>query len=293
MKRQSIFKSKLLRLALVSLIFSLAFVYVAMSVYSALFLTVVSDRALGSLTPASYSLPYEEVAFSSPAEDKITIRGWLVPKADSPHVLILLHGQNANRSASLPISKPLWEKGFNLLLLDLRGHGQSDGERHYYGQREQYDLVGAVSYLQNRGFKAGSIGIMGWSLGASVAIMAMSQSEGIQAGVSDSGFASLGNMLGIWSPGVSLIGRLTTGLDFDKVKPEAAIKQLGQRHVFIIQGDSDRNVPPDNAYKLKEAGGANVTQFWMLAGVGHVGAYSSNPDEYIRRVTAFFATELK
>jgi dipeptidyl aminopeptidase/acylaminoacyl peptidase len=184
-------------------------------------------------------------------------------------------------------------KGFNLLLLDLRGHGLSEGDRHYYGQREQYDVVGAITFLQSRGFKSNNIGIIGWSMGAAVAIMAMGQTNGIQAGVSDSAYANVSNMLGIWSPGVSLVGRLFTGLDLDKIKPEEAIKQLGQRHLFIIQGANDGNVPLDNAYKLKEAGGASVTQFWVLPEVGHVGAYSNNPAEYIRRVSDFFDNELK
>jgi dipeptidyl aminopeptidase/acylaminoacyl peptidase len=86
---------------------------------------------------------------------------------------------------------------------------------------------------------------------------------------------------------------LLRGIDTTQVKPELALKNLGQRHVLVIHGDLDRNVPVSNAYRLQQVGGADHVELWILPGVSHTGAYTSQPDEYMRRVTAFFNKELE
>ncbi|HEX2910842.1 MAG TPA: prolyl oligopeptidase family serine peptidase [Chloroflexia bacterium] len=102
--------------------------------------------------------------------------------------------------------------------------------------------------------------------------------------------------LGLFSffyPGVLTISRLAWNIDLEQSQPEAAIKQLGQRHVMLIHGDRDVTVPVSEAYHLQQAGGANVTATWIVPGVGHAAAYQNNPEEYLKRVLSFFDTELR
>jgi dipeptidyl aminopeptidase/acylaminoacyl peptidase len=214
-------------------------------------------------------------------------------------VLLLVHVKNGDRSFPLGLSKPLWDRGYNLLIFDLRGHGQSDGGHYSYGQYEQFDIVGAVDFVKGKGFQPGGIGIIGWSMGAASSIMAMGQTTDIRAGVSDSSYGDLtrvaGQRLGMllfFYPGMVAADRLLYNIDIDQVKPEAALKKLGNRHLFLIHGDADVTVPVSEVFHLKEAGGSNIADTWILPGVGHAGAYNANEAEYLRRVTNFIDKEL-
>jgi dipeptidyl aminopeptidase/acylaminoacyl peptidase len=293
-KRFSLAKFVVKFLKLLGLVFVTIFVtgYAVLSVQATYHYTINPARDLGGASPAQAGLSYENVSFPSAAEDKLTLRAWFIPNPNTKRALILVHGQNANRTAMLDMAKPLWDNGYSLLLLDLRGSGLSDGDFYGLGQYEQWDVVGAANFLSGKGFGADSIGVLGQSLGAASAIMAMSQTSKIKAVVSDSGFADIGSINPFLYPGGLIAAHIIRGLDLEQVKPVVSITKIGTRHVFIIQGDQDATVPVSHAYQLKQAGGANVTDFWILAGVRHTGSYDAQPDEYIQRVVAFFDREL-
>jgi dipeptidyl aminopeptidase/acylaminoacyl peptidase len=291
-KNNQKFKLKrFLKMALIAVLLTVVVTYVAFSIYAVFAYTQSPNRALGTTTPATWGLPYEEVSFASAAIDKLTIRGWFIPNPKSGRVLVLVHGQNATRVEHLDISKPLWDNGYNILLIDMRGHGLSDGDHYSLGFYEQWDIVGAANYLKSRGFNPNAIGAMGWSMGAASTIMAFSQTPDIKAIVSDSGYANLSSLDGLLYPGALLTCRWLRGFDLEQIKPEEAITKIGSRHALVIQGDQDHNVPVENAYKLKQAGGANV-ELWVLPGVAHVSSFYAQPEAYLQRVLAFFDREL-
>ena len=80
------------------------------------------------------------------------------------------------------------DRRFSVLLFDLRARGESGGNRSSKGDREQWDLLGAIDYVEARGIPVEHIGLLGFSLGAGVAILAAAQEPRIPAIVSDSGF---------------------------------------------------------------------------------------------------------
>ena len=279
------------RTAVIVLPATLIIIYVIFSIYSAFTYTHAPNRDFGPDTPATYSMPYENVSFASAADDKLTIRGWFIPNPHSQRALILVHGQNGTRSERLDLSLPLWQSGYSVLLMDMRGHGQSDGDHYTLGLYEQWDIVGAAKFLQGRGFQPTSIGAMGWSMGAASVIMAFGQTSDIKAIVSDSGYANLSSLDGLLYPGMLIACRLFRGLDLEQIKPEVAITKTGNRHALLIQGDHDRNVSVENAYILKRAGGVNV-DLWIVPGATHVASYPMFPQEYLQRVLGFLAREL-
>ncbi|NWJ47973.1 MAG: prolyl oligopeptidase family serine peptidase [Chloroflexi bacterium] len=294
---------RLLRLSLFVFFCLLVSSYLGASYLYANAFTTSKDRSLGDKTPATYGLTYENVSFPAASDKKPTLRGWFVPNSASNKVLVLVHGRDATRRFGLSLSKPLWDAGYSLLLFDLEAHGQSDGDHYSFGQREQWDVVGAVNYLKSRGFASQHIGALAWSMGASSTIMAMSDIPDLKTAVSDSAYADFAHLqasrvatypllLQFVFPGVLVFGRLFYDVDIEASKPVQAIKSLGDRHLFLIHGEADTTVPVENFYTLKEAGGKNITETWLLPGVEHVQAFETYPQEYISRVTAFFKLEL-
>src|SRR5438874_2150128 len=87
--------------------------YITVSIYETNVLTTSPSRKPGPYNPKDYGLAFEEVQFQSAATDHLNLKGWWIPHPESSRVLILVHVKNGDRSFPLPMSKPLWEKGFN------------------------------------------------------------------------------------------------------------------------------------------------------------------------------------
>lgn len=280
--------------------------YIAASVTGLYAFTTVYKRKLGPLNPASYNLNYSEVSLPA-AEDNLTIRGWFI-KGWRPAAVIIVHGKDGNRSGMLDWAAPLAEDGFNILLIDMRGHGQSGGGQHSFGQYEQRDILGAVNYLKNQGYSSDQIGLMAVSLGAATGIIAMSRTQDIRAMVADSAFADLGPLLEqvfpyatgglvpqFLLPGMLVSGSFLRGLDVSQVRPVEAIKKLNGRPLFLIHGEKDKLVPLSQHLQLVAA--VNATQgpadSWIIPGAGHIQGLAREKERYLSRLKFFFERNLK
>ena len=131
-----------------------------------------------SATPASWGLAYEDVFLTS--EDGIQLHGWYVPRQGSDRVLLFLHGNAGNishRGESIVLFHRL---GLNVLIIDYRGYGRSQGSPSEQGLYQ--DANAAWQYLIDaRGFDGKDIILFGRSLGGAVAARLASE---VQAGTS-------------------------------------------------------------------------------------------------------------
>jgi fermentation-respiration switch protein FrsA (DUF1100 family) len=90
------------------------------------------------------------------------------------------------------------------------------------------------------------------------------------------------------------MGRVLYGIDLPNDRPVRALSQLGDRPVLLIYGTSDAFVPRAQFEALQKAGANNPSlQSWVVPDAEHVRAYKKNPDEYMRRVLAFFDRYLR
>lgn len=96
-------------------------------------------------------------------EDKLTISASYI-KNDPNKVVILLAGIKGNRTSNVSRIKDYTNKGYSVLLPDLRGTGKSEGNIISFGWNERRDLIACYAFLRKEGFK--QIGAHGCSLGA-------------------------------------------------------------------------------------------------------------------------------
>jgi uncharacterized protein len=291
--------SKRLRRLALFLLFLLSIVYVAGSVVTARILVFNDFRGYLQPHALDQSIPFAEVSFNSVNPSNLTLHGYWAENKLAKKVLILVHGNRTNRTAMLAWTKPLWENGYSLLLPDLRGHGLSQGEKISYGQHEQYDILGAVAFAKSKGFKPENIGVVGSSMGAASSLLAMSQTNDIKTGILDSSYGNIERVLQyhlglgmLIFPGMNLAASWLWDVDISQVKPEDAIRKLGNRRVMLIHGRDDKLVPVSEFYALQKAGGANVAGFWLVDGIDHATAVAAKPDEYFKRIVAFLDKEL-
>jgi alpha-beta hydrolase superfamily lysophospholipase len=251
------------------------------------------------------SLRVQNVSFT--ATDGVRLRGWLAIASPNAPTIILAHGFKGMRTSMLPWARFLSAAGYNVLLFDDRGCGQSDGWGIGLGSTEPNDVIGAVRYLKSRSDLTNNrYGALGVSLGAGVVLLAAAREPALVAVVADSAWADerpqLDRMssvpVGPFSMPVllyepALVDALI-GARLEAASPKAVIGTIAPRAVFLIHSADDRNTttPLTGEAQLYAAAGQPKQQ-WIAPSGGHAGALAAHPAEYQQRVLAFFAQYLR
>jgi fermentation-respiration switch protein FrsA (DUF1100 family) len=256
--------------------------------------------------PSQFGLAHEEVIFPS-RRDKVPLSGWYLPSAPDTRCIILIQGQEHHRNSrgirALELGRDLAQNGFSVLLFDFRGRGESGGKRDSGGDREQWDVLGAIDYVTSRGIPPEMVGLLGFSLGAGVALLVAVKEPRIPAIVCDSAFLDsmedlrrmpfLRLTLPSWfARPIALAGRWFFAADFSKVRPIEAITKMAPRPIFFIHGHRDGVTSYRESQTLYEAAGGSGNQIWIVPDGGHVSSYRSNPQEYVAKVVAFLRAHL-
>lgn len=261
-------------------------------------------RRLPQIEPSAVGLTYEDVWLKARGED-LNIAAWHIPARDASRAVIIAHGIGGCRSRELTVSsmdlvQELVESGFTVLMLDLRGHGESDSAYMTYGLNERRDILGAVDWLLAHGYAAGSIGVLGFSMGGVAGIEAAAEEPAIAALVVDSACADFLNMMQthfqrfsklplVFIYGSMLIGRFILGQDLSRLRPAETLRTIKACQSLIFHGGKDNLVPLAHAQELAQAGQAELV---VTPDVGHLGSYAANPRTYSRRVIRFFKANL-
>jgi uncharacterized protein len=250
-------------------------------------------RDLGP-TPAARGMRYSDVSFKT--SDGLTLRGWWIP-GSRDQTVVMVHGLSNNRREGLDKAGYLHQAGYNLLVFDLRGHGQSDGSGTTMGYREPADVSAAVA--EARSLSPGPIALIGYSLGAAVSVEEAAVNPDVTAVVEDSGFSSAGAVFMArfsevthlpdmpWAAAVVAFGQMDIGTSLWNVQPAAMAARL-HKPLLAIVGTSDTIVPPSEGLALFKAA-AGPKQLLEVPGAGHVQAYYTDNALYERTVLGFLA----
>ncbi|MBC7225518.1 MAG: alpha/beta fold hydrolase [Anaerolineae bacterium] len=222
--------------------------------------------------------------------------------ADGPAV-IFCHGYTGSMDPDIRYVPALHEAGCHVLMFDFRAHGRSQGQRVTMGYLERLDVLGAVDFLRERG--ARRIGVLGFSMGGAVAILAAAECPHIAAVAADGAFARLPSLLaaglreaGLPEPVAGLAGRLTLALmervlrlPIGEVSPLDCVPAVSPRPLLLIHGGRDVYVPLEEALALYARAGFPKV-LWLVGEAGHREADALRPDAYRARLGQFFRQAL-
>jgi fermentation-respiration switch protein FrsA (DUF1100 family) len=206
----------------------------------------------------------------------------------------------------------LHRAGFSVLLMDLRDHGDSEGDdgRFSGGTEEHLDVLGAYDWLVAQGVPADRIGVLGMSIGSMTAIIAGGQEPGIRAVWADSAAttmdAAMGNFvvdqLGdptglarILVPGAMVWARVLANDELGTFDPIDEVAAYGGRSIAFVHGALDGVLPASMTQELHDAAvatGATTPDAWIVADAGHTEAVFKDPQGYDQRLIAFFTAAL-
>lgn len=243
------------------------------------------------------------VPWSLRAEDGVTLRGWYAPTPERRRLIVLVHGLWSGWDKMAGIGRDLNRRGYDVLLFDLRGHGQSDPARLSMGRRERRDLRAVLAWAAREGFPPERVGWLGQSMGASTLIMEGADNGDIRVVVADSPYGDLPALLDrqladhsglprFFNPGILFAAHHAFGARSDDLVPIRLARRWGDRPLLLLHGDADTTVPVGQAHQLAEALGPSCRKV-ILPGVEHIEAYRDHPAAYIAAVDRFFDVHLK
>lgn len=246
----------------------------------------------------------EEPVYAAP--DGAQLRAWFF-RAAKPggRAVILLHGVIDNRAAMLGFAQMFLDRGYDVLAADSRAHGESGGPLATYGLLEAADLNRWAVWLRERQ-GARCVFALGESMGAAIIIQALADPRTpLCAAVAESSFSSfrevallrMGQAVGqgertgstLMRPAAELgllYARWRYGVEVERAAPAEAVRRV-TRPLLVIHGLADNNIPPVHGRRIVANAGANVA-FWQVPGAGHVNASAAAPEEFQRRVLAWF-----
>jgi uncharacterized protein len=240
-----------------------------------------------------YGVKAENISFKT--RDNVDISGWFIPaKTSSKKTLILLHTRGGTRQDLLEFSLPLQKAGFNLALIDLRGHGASGGQYFTFGFHEREDVSGLIDYLEKRGDGSSEdITLVGVSVGGVVAIQAVEKDTRIKRLVTIAAFADLGETIQEqtpWLPGFWRERAIKRAEEMGEsqvrvASPIQAIKNI-KCPVLVAHGTQDTYIPFSNAQKLFAAA-PSPKEFYQIQDTSHETMLQKGGDGLRQKITDF------
>ena len=247
----------------------------------------------------SGSVTQENVSVRS--DDGLTLRGAYAPGLEGSHRwVIAVHGYRGSHSQMAGIASFYGVRGYNVLLPDLRGCGESEGDFIGMGWPDRRDMLKWIDWIIARDSEA-RIVLHGISMGGATVMMTAGEDLPAQVAaiVEDCGYTSVWDIFRDEMDVLfhlppfpvlhvaSAISSLRAGYSFSEASALAQVKKARVPMLFI-HGEKDNFVHTDMVYPLYEAC-PTEKELLVVKGAGHGSASSMDPDLYFGTVFDFLA----
>jgi uncharacterized protein len=239
---------------------------------------------------------YEELALSS---DGLKLRAWLAKGDPAKPAALVIHGLGDSLESYLGHARLFRERGETVLLVDLRGHGKSEGTHTTLGGLESHDVRAGMQYLREHDLARGGLILMGHSMGSVAVLLAAADQNDLRAVIVEAPYDTYRNTIAhharllyglpSWVPIIPLAIRAAewrAGFDADDIDAVKAAGRIRAPLLAIVDG-ADQRMTVDIVKRVVDAH-PGPKRLWVAAGVDHVGAIY-NPA--YRKVVLGFLTE--
>lgn len=236
------------------------------------------------------------------AFDGLTLSGRYYHVKDGAPLDIGFHGYRSSAFSDFAGGSEMsFAMGHNLLLVDQRAHGLSDGRTISFGIKERLDVLSWSKYAVDRFGPDVTIFLYGVSMGASTVLMAadLDLPDQVKAIVADCPYTSAldvilhvgkTNPLPQWLIRIAAIVGAAVYGGFDLLETDAARAVAGAKvPILIIHGEGDSFVPCAMSEAPALANSALVRRI-TFPGADHALSYLTDAERYRRIVEKFLAS---
>jgi dipeptidyl aminopeptidase/acylaminoacyl peptidase len=249
-------------------------------------------RPVNEKTP---DLPYETVILKT--RDHVKLEAWQIPRSNSLGTVILFHGYGSCKAYLLPEATAFHQLGYDVLLVDFRGSGGSDGNLTTLGYQESTDVLCAYQYVQTQRPNR-PILLYGQSMGAAAILRAIAQEKvDPQAVVIEAVFNNLldtvknrfdsmgwpsfpfAHLLAFW-------GSVQAGAYSFSLSPTIYAAHVRCPALFL-HGGKDPRARPEQARKVFAALPVSFKKFVLFSDAFHESCYGKEPVLWERELEDF------
>jgi dipeptidyl aminopeptidase/acylaminoacyl peptidase len=231
--------------------------------------------------------------------------GWWIP-GGARGTIVIFHGYGRDHTRAWRYAQFLHRAGYGIVTADFRSSRLRDRKPTTLGAYEVEDARAVLAWVKARPEPRGRpIGLMGESLGGSVALVTASEHPEVSAIVVDCPFANgrraLEDSSVRWAhlpawpaaPLARALGLMFTRHDPYALDAIAAAHALAPRPLLVIASENDDRFSVPQSADLWRAAGSEADGYWLLKGtVSHNEGWTKDRAEYERRVLAFFDRHL-
>ncbi len=256
--------------------------------FSELMIRAPRRATVGPATP-----PYADVPLMS---EGLRLRAWLARGRPEKPAVVIAHGLGDSLDSYLEHARIFLERGHTVLLLDMRGHGGSEGSQMTLGCRERADVLAAAGELRRLGLAGSGIVLEGHSMGAVAVLLAAPEMPDLRGVIAEAPYDSFRSSIAHharliyhlpgWVPIIPMaiaVAEWRAGFDADRADPTAAAARFSAPLMAIADGEDPR-MPEAVVRRVFDAHGGRG-RLWIAPGVGHVGAVLR--PEYPAQIQAF------
>lgn len=253
----------------------------------------------------SVKLPVEEVRFDS--LDGVALTGWWIEVDAGAPTIVLCHDVGRTRASLVNVAIVLREAGFNLLMFDFRGHGDSAGRGSTLGIHEKRDVLGALDWAaRRRRGEETPVGVYGVGMGAHAGVLAAADRPRVRVLVldglyPDAGFPLSRGVFDGWpaatrrlEPVPRRIFGVVAGARIDGQRAEEVVGGLFGRHLLLVApaGDSALVEAMERMVETVPEGIDSDGNLLVLPATQAGTLYGEQLERYHRHVAEFFAARL-
>ena len=280
--RSRLFSPILTRERLIACFVASAFLVVTLFLALRWFEHAVSFQPVRYDAKQGWKQPTEATDVWLTTSDGLKLHGWFFMTNSAPAIatVIFFHGNGGNISNVGWVGQRLSSRGLNVLLLEYRGYGRSEGD--VIGEQGLYaDADAGYQYItKTLGVRPESVVLYGQSLGTAVAADLASRRQ-CAALILESGFSSASDLAATVLP---LLPRRLHFLSRNRF--ESARKLAGVKcPVLITHGDPDDTIPKEHGQRLFAAAN-EPKKLLIFPGAGH-NVFGSQGNEYLDLIADF------
>ena len=260
---------------------------------------------------------FDEALYNSASKEDITLKSFdglnltstlIMNENPTNKFIILVHGVSICYVGSLKYFDIFYRNGFNVLIVNQRRHGKSEGKYSTYGFYEKYDVNMWIEYLKSRFGNDIILGLHGESMGAGTVMETIPLNDSIKFVIEDCGYSNFHELIGFQITHAYknrlvrkiLRPSLIFANFFMKTKAKFSMKKIVPIDIvastslpmMFVHGKEDYFVPWYMAVDLYKAKTKGYKELYLVEGAKHAEALEVNKILYEKKIMTFIEKAL-